>query len=238
MPDTTCIPITQEKVRAELWMGTDLLLSKTPFIKSFNVGKARGQLTNTFNITFEMLAGTVFSQTDKIVIKAGVKGDLKTIFTGYIEATKSSPIFGKPSYFSILLSGRGVLSQLENKKFSRRLKSDGQGMFCLIKSGGKNRPSKGTSLDRGKSSGNTTVMFPTPDPASSTGGGSAGGGEHSQLNVYNAPGTNQAAGGIAARVAGRPVGGSEDDAQGGGLGIHTHESNDQGGPAFGVYSAD
>lgn len=234
----TCIPITQEKIRAELWMGTELMLSKTPFIKSFNVGKARGQLTNTFNITFEMLAGTVFSHTEKIVIKAGIKGDLKTIFTGYIEATKSSPVFGKPSYFSVLLSGRGVLSQLENKKFSRRLKSDGQGMFCLITGGSANRPSKGTSLDRGKDAVNTTVVFPSPDPASKTGGGGAGGGEHSQLTVYNTAATNEAAGGIVARVAGRPVGGAEGDAQGGGLGVHTHESNDQGGPAFGVYSSD
>ena len=233
----SCIPITQEKVRAELWMGTELLLSKTPFIKSFNVGKSRGQLTNTFNITFEMQAGTVFSQTEKIVIKAGVKGDLKTIFTGYIEATKSSPVFGKPSYFSVLLSGRGVLSSLENKKFSRRLKSDGQGMFCLITGGASNRPKDYNSLSRTRDSGNHTVTWPSPNPAASVGGGGGGAGEHSQYTVYNSAATNQAAGGIAALVAGRPTGGSEGDAQDG-LGVHTHESNDQGGPAFGVYSSD
>lgn len=211
-------------------MGTTLL-AKTPFIKSFDVNRARGQLTGTFNVTFEMIAGTPFPLGQQLKIKAGIKGNLKTVFTGFIESTKASPAFGKPSYFSILLSGRGVLSQLENKKFSRRLKSDGQGMFCLITGGSANRPNSYNTLAGQKNSGNQTAIAPGPSPAST--------GEHSQYTVYNSGATNQAAGGIAGRVAGRPQGsGSEDGGTGGGLTTHTHESIEQGGPSFGVYSSD
>lgn len=226
-----CIPITEEKIRAELWLGDSTLLAKTPFISDFTVSKSRGQLTDTCSITFEMIAGTSFSAGQRLSIKAGTKGNLKTIFTGSIVSTKVSPSFGKPSYFSINLGAEGVLSALENKKFSRRLKSDGQGMFCLIQSGSANRPSSVTSLSRQHSSGNRTTVNSSPNPATL-------GGEHSQLTQYSSAGALFSEGGAAARLAGKPSGSPDANTGSGGLGVHTHENEDQGGPAFGVYSAD
>jgi hypothetical protein len=229
----SCIPITQEQIRAEVWMG-DTLLAKTPFINSFNVSKGRGQLSGTFNVTFEMIAGTQFPIGQRLVIKAGTKGNLKSIYTGFIETTKISPAHAKPSYFSVNLGGQGVLSQLENKKFTRRLKSDGQGMFCLITGGSSNRPSSVMSLDRTHSSGNRTATNLSPNPAT-------GGGEQSQWTKYvGGAGEGGATGSAASRLATKPSGGPDANAgsSGSGLGVHTHEDLDNGGPAFGVYSAD
>ena len=229
----TCIPITEEKIRAELWLGdqgSGTRLAKTPFISDFTVSKSRGQLTDTCSVTFEMIAGTPFTTGQGLSIKAGTKGNLKTIFTGSIISTKVSPSFGKPSYFSINLGAEGILAELENKKFSRRLKSDGQGMFCLITGGSANRPDSATSLDRRHSSGNRTIANTSPNPA-------VQGGEHSQLTRFGSAGSQHAEGGPASRLAGEPST-SKDANSGSGGGIHTHESNDEGGPAFGVYSAD
>ncbi len=227
----SCIPITEEKIRAELWLGDTTLLAKTPFISDFTVSKSRGQLTDTCSITFEMIAGTPFTSGQRLTIKAGTKDNLKTIFTGSIVNTKVSPSFGKPSYFSINLGAEGILSELENKKFSRRLKSDGQGLFCLIQGGSANRPSSVTSLDRQHSSGNRTAVNSSPNPATL-------GGEHSQLTQYASSGAKHAEGGAASRLAGKPSTSQDANSGGGGLGVHTHENEEQGGPAFGVYSAD
>lgn len=229
-----CIPITEEKIRAELWMGDSLLLAKTPFISDFSVTKSRGQLTDTCSITFEMLAGTQFAIGEMITVKAGIRGNLKTIYTGSIVSTKVSPAFGKPSYFVFNLGSEGILAELENKNFSRRLKSDGQGMYCLINSGPTNRPQHVSSIDRTHSSGNRTSVGPSPNPAS-------GGGEHSQFTRFDSAGGKAAqglGGSVATRLAGQQKGSLDAQTAGGGLGVHTHENEDQGGPAFGVYSAD
>jgi hypothetical protein len=223
-----CTTIDREEVRAEVWMGT-ALLAKTPFIKSFNVSKSRNQLTNTFNITFEMIAGTAFPLLSPLEIKAGTKGNLKTIFTGLIESTTAQPAFGKPSYFSITLGGRGVLSGLENKKFSRRLKSDGQGLFCLITGGSKNRPQSYYNLDKRIVSGNHTSIVGSPNPARTEG-------ENSPYVKFPDSGANQATGGLPSEIANRPSGGGE--GTGDAFRTHTHENMDEGGPAFATYSSD
>jgi hypothetical protein len=226
----SCIPITQEQIRAEIYLGEMFLLAKTPFVTNFNVSKSRGQLTGTCSVTVEIIAGTPLPTGEKLRIKAGTKGNLKSIFTGFVVSTKVSPVFGKPSYFSVTFAGEGIFSQLENKKFSRRLKSDGQGMFCLITGGSANRPSAVTSLDRTHASGNRVAVNSNPNPATL-------GGEHSQLTQYVSAGTKHVQGGQASRLAGRPSRGDESTG-GGGLDVHSHTSMDTGGPAFGVYSAD
>lgn len=227
---SACVPITLEEIRGEVWMGTTLL-AKTPALKSFNVGKSRGQISNTFNATFDMLAGISFPLGEKIIIKAGTKNNLQVIFTGFIESTNVQPSYGKPSYLSVTLAGQGVLSQLANKKFSRRLKASGQGLFCLITGGSANRPAAYYSGDKSKSSGNTTTLNPLPDPAR------RGGGEHSPLVTHkDNHSSTGASGGRASDLAGYPSGTGEEGNTG--LTTHTHESTEQGGPAFAVYSSD
>lgn len=225
-----CVPITQEKIRGEVWMGTTIL-ARTPFVKSFNVSASRSQASNTFSVTFEMIAGLSFPIGEKLVIKAGTKGNVKTIFTGFIEGTTVQPSFGKPSYFSVTLSGRGVLSLLEDKKFSRRLKADGQGLFCTITGGALNRPKSYYNLDKPVTSGNQTTLSRSPNPAS------RGTGENSGYVVHNdARSGGGATGGKVSDLAGQPTG--SDASTSDGLTTHTHESLEQGGPAFAVYSTD
>lgn len=225
-----CVPVTNEKIRAEILMG-NTVLARTPFVSSFNVNESRTQESLTFSVTFEMIGGTPFPLGEKLVIRAGTKGNLKTIMTGTIESTTAQPSFGKPNYFSVTLGGRGVLSALSNKTFSRRLKSAGQGIFCLITGGSANRPSGFHTLDKNVASGNHQAPVTHPNPAKKTG-------EHSPFIVYQESSNNQAAGGLVGRLAGRPTGADEGTGGGGGFRPHTHENLDEGGPAFGTYSVD
>lgn len=223
----SCLPVTSEKIRAELWMGPTLV-TKTPFIKSFSVNKSRNQTSNTFNVSFELLAGFSFPLGEMLTIKAGTRGNLKSIFTGMIEGTSVQPAFGKPSYLSVSLNGRGVLSKLENKRFSRRLRADGQGLYCMI-TGSVNRPSTLVSIDNKVSAGNRTIKTDSPNPAAR--------GENSPLIIYSNTKASPASGGTLRDVAGRTSGGGG-TGSGGDFRPHTHEDLDSGGPAFGVYSSD
>lgn len=224
-----CISVTKERIRAEILMG-DTVITKTPFIKSFNVSKSREQVSNTFNVTFEVLASQFFPVQSEIKIKSGIQGSLKTIFTGVVERTSSKPTLGKPSFYLVTLQGRGVLSTLENKKFSRRLKADGQGLFCTITGGPANRPDRYYSLDKNVSSGNHTYIWKSPNPSKKEG-------ENSPLIQHRNTLDNTSAGGLAGAIAGKPTGGTRQGGDGG-LVEHTHEDRDEGGPGFGVFAAD
>jgi hypothetical protein len=225
-----CTPIPQERIRAELWFG-NTRIAKTPYILSFNVTKARSQISDTFSMQLEVLAVTSFPLGQNLQIRAGIRGNLKTIFTGVIKQTRIDPAFGKPSYFKMSISGSGVLSQLEGKKFSRRLRSAGQGMYCMITSGG-DRVDAYYSLDGSKlGSGNKEFIGPSLSPSKSTGG------ENTPVILYNAHapggGTQSRLGSLVSDSSGTTSTQATD-----GLTIHTHESIEEGGPAFGVYSSE
>lgn len=227
----TCLPVTNEKVRAEVWMG-DTLIAQTPFVRNFNVQKSRGQVSNTFSVVLEVLAGTQFQQGEKLQIRAGTRGNLKAIFTGSIESTKVSPSIGKPSYYLLTWGGRGVLSELENKTFSRRLQNTGQGMFCLITSGPTNAVDRFYSPDKTVKSGNHTVVYPSPSPSKKKG-------EHSPLIIHQSDRQRVSEGGEIGRIAEKPSGASDlGTGSGDGFREHTHEDLTEGGPAFGVFSSD
>lgn len=226
----TCIPLVEEKIRAEFWMGTSLI-AKTPYIVSFNVEKNRKSITDTFTIIIEILANVAFPLRENVSIKAGTRGNLREIFTGKIEQTRAEPAFGKPSYKRMSISGRGVLSELEGKRFSRRLRTDGQGMFCLITQGPNNRPDAWYSLDGTKNVGERQMILQSPSPTKMMPG------ENSPLIIKDATQGQSAAGGeIGAMATEIKSGGKPNNNDG--LTIHTHESLDQGGPAYGVYSAE
>jgi hypothetical protein len=227
----TCIPITEEKVRAEVYLGAQLL-AKTPFVLNFTVNKSRTQLSTTASVTLELLAGTSFPLGEQLKIKAGLRGSLKDIFAGEINTTRVDPSFGKPSYYKLTMTASGVLSKLEGKKFSRRLRSDGQGMFCLITGAGGPRPDAYYSLDAPKKAGNGERIATTPDPSR------YGSGEQSGLVIYNRGQGTAGAGGTAIDYARQPAATSTGNAGSGDFKVHDHSDLDNGGPAWGVYSAD
>lgn len=226
-----CVPITEEKIRAEFWMG-DTLIAKTPYILSFNVNKSRTQTSNTFSITMELLAGITFPLGENIRIRAGVRGNLQDIFSGKIEQTRVEPSFGKPSYFRVSLSGSGVLADLEGKTFTRRLRTDGQGLYCLITGGPSNRPDAYNSLDVRKDSGNRQWLGASFDPLKQFSAA-----EHSPL-IVNSGAVGGKGGATNIGAAATEPKDSQSRTTGTGFRVHTHESLDEGGPAFGTYSAD
>ena len=223
-----CLAVTKEKIRAEVLLGTQVI-ARTPFVKSFNVQKARTQISSTFSLVAEIPAAIQFQLGEKISIRAGLRGNLKTIFTGNIDNLSPSPALGKPSYYTIRMSGGGVLSELENKTFSRRLQSTGQGLFCLITGGPSNAADKYYVPDKPVKSGNHTFVNDSPNPVK---------GQNSGLVVHNSSPNQASTGGILGHVAERPGGGAEVGAGGGSFVDHEHKDIGDGGPAFGVYSAD
>lgn len=225
----SCLTVTEEKIRAIVSLGG--VEFRTPYVKSFNVNKSRGQISSTFNVTLEVLAGTSFSLGQPVVIRAGLRGREKKIFTGVVEGTSVRPVHGKPSYFSLTVQGGGVLSVLEGKTFSRRLSSTGQGLFCMISSGPEKHAEKFYSLSKEVSSGNHTTIASSPSPAK-------GDGEQSPLVIHNSGLSSKADGGIAGQIAGKPSSGGQEGTGGEAFRNHTHEDLTEGGPAFAVYSAD
>lgn len=225
-----CVPITNEQIRAEVWFG-QTLIAKTPYVLSFNVTKSRTSTSNTFTVQLELMGGLSFPLGEKLTIKAGIRDNLKNIFTGVVKQTRVEPSLGKPSYYKLTLSGEGVLAELTGKKFTRRLRTDGQGLYCLITGGPSNRPDAFYSLDGKKEAGNKQFLSPSYDPTKT---GRAG--ENSPL-IVNSNNTNAIGGGTAAGgIAVEPKDGGQK--QDGGLDIHDHADMTKGGPAFGTYSSD
>jgi len=219
----TCLGIRTEKIRATIELSGVTI--KTPYVKAFNVDKARQRLATNFSATVEIPASSSFVAGADIVIYAGERGNEQKIFTGMVKSITTQPSFDKAGYFVLSISGTDKLGDLEGRTFSRRLKSDGFSLFVSIDSGPANRPTRGVSIDKKIWGGQHTMTSFKPDPR--------GASEHSKVKKMPKRGANKH--GKYAR-AGKP-----DDwrqGQGSGLSVHDHSTMDKGGPAFGVYSAD
>ena len=119
--------IERVKIGAEIRIGT--LVIRTPYILSFNVNRARGQIS-TFSASVKVshtdISGTIAG--DKIEIyagessggAAGSRGSSKRIFSGIIRKATMTPCFNDPMYVILNLSGADILSLLQGKKFTRR----------------------------------------------------------------------------------------------------------------------
>lgn len=108
--------ISQVKCRAQITIAGVTI--DTPYVQSFNVKKQRGQVSS-FDATLKVSAGEEFSAGD-VIIRAGTKGNLKTIFKGICKQAKISPCFDDPNYYILSISGTDHLSLLEGKKYTRR----------------------------------------------------------------------------------------------------------------------
>lgn len=109
--------LTRVKVRASIVGGG--ISAQTPFVKSFNVRKTRGQ-AGSFSCSVKVPADSVGSLRGQIQIMAGSPTANNLIFTGVITKATISPAFDDPSYVIINMSGTDVLKTLEHKKYTRR----------------------------------------------------------------------------------------------------------------------
>lgn len=135
--------ITTVPIRATVTIGS--LSVSTPFVLSFTVRKARGQI-NTFDASLKVghdkISGPVSGGS--VSIKAGSKGKINQIFTGIVRNAKMTPCWDDPNYVILSISGNDTLSLLQGKKYTRRCRAS-LGQFCVI-----------TSARRGLKSGKFT----------------------------------------------------------------------------------
>ena len=117
--------IEKQKVRAKVEFGN--ITVETPNVVSFSVTRARNQMSANFSASVRIGYTEIDSSTEllaeTIVIKAGLKYNLNTIFTGKIEKCVVNPVRTDASKVILNLSGRDVLSVLEGQKINRRLKT-------------------------------------------------------------------------------------------------------------------
>jgi len=114
--------VLYQKIRAKITFGN--IIVETPYVVSFNVRKARGQMAATFSASIKVPADTFSGKNggesvgSAITIEAGAP-ELKKIFTGRIFKVVTNPIFTDSSLVMVNLSGRDVLSLLEGQKVTR-----------------------------------------------------------------------------------------------------------------------
>jgi len=117
--------IEKQKVRARIELGS--ITAETPDVVSFSVTRARNQMTANFSASIRIGYTEIDSSTallaETIVIKAGLKNNLRTIFTGKIEKCVVNPVRVDASKVMLNISGRDVLAVLEGQKINRRLKT-------------------------------------------------------------------------------------------------------------------
>ena len=113
--------IKGQKIRAEITMGGIKVV--TPNVVSFSVRRARNQMAATFSASLKLPHTIATDVGADIVIRAGVSGGLKTIFTGTVEKSTINPIRTDASMVMLNISGRDVLGVLEGQKINRRVKT-------------------------------------------------------------------------------------------------------------------
>ena len=231
---TDCGSVELEPIRARVVIN-DALTIETPYVKSFSVNKSRTSNVGTFSISIEVPSnvsfGTPTGSGGKVQIFAGSKDNYISkgpIFTGKIRTLRPNPTPGKPNYFTISLSGDDALANLQNKKFSRRIPTDGPGLFVTITGAASSRPSSMTwSVDgrAGKAGGGS---FTSSKPGLTDRKQHNSLTHHRDYNKGTSDWVNK--GGVT------PVPEPGSGSGGSGLNVHDHSTMSLGGPAFGVYS--
>ncbi len=108
-------------VRATVRVGG--LSVSTPFVTSFNVNRSRGQVS-TFSATLKVHYSHISNAVGgDITISAGPAGAETKIFTGICRSSNVTPCRDDPAYVLLTISGNDILSELKNKKITRRCKS-------------------------------------------------------------------------------------------------------------------
>jgi hypothetical protein len=117
--------LEKQRVRAKITIGSEEI--ETPNVVSFRVSRARGQMSASFSATvrvdYDLLAGTSDWLAEEIVIEAGEKPFLKTVFTGIIYKVAVNPIRTDASKVMLSLSGRDKMSIMEGQKVNRRVRT-------------------------------------------------------------------------------------------------------------------
>jgi hypothetical protein len=131
--------IRQEQIRAIIEIA-NLFTVETPYVRSFNISKQRGNIISTFSATIEILVSDLLEVVDQsldlagrtLTITAGLRDQEELLFTGEIRSVQVNPSWEKPEYFILNIGGRDVMGRLEGKRYSRRVKWDSAGVWAKI----------------------------------------------------------------------------------------------------------
>ena len=157
------MPIERVKIRAKISIGG--LTVETPFIQSFNVRRARGQIASfdaALKVSHDEINGNITGE--QVVVEAGTKSRRNKIFSGIVRQAKITPVFDDPKYVVLSISGADVLSLLNGKKYTRRCKAT---KACWVSITGVNR--RGLKSGKFKYKKEDTIFLSKDDPTSSTG---------------------------------------------------------------------
>lgn len=122
--------ITREEIRAEIDIAG--ITFETPDVKSFSVSRSRQSLSANFSASIEVSPNDFTAAGGDVVIRAGIKGSLKTIFTGVIKSASAKPSWDDSSKVILSISGNDRMYLLDDKKFSRRALNDGLAPWASI----------------------------------------------------------------------------------------------------------
>ena len=116
--------IDQVRVRASVSIGSSMTVV-TPYILSFAVNKARGQIGN-FSAKLKVTGASISSVAlnSCVSIKAGEGSPSNTIFGGLLKKVSISPCWDDPMYVVMDISGEDYISLLQGKKYTRRVTAD------------------------------------------------------------------------------------------------------------------
>lgn len=113
--------ITEQHIRARVTIGSTLTV-ETPYVVSFSVRKARGQMCGTFNASLKVPVIQMSDILNSVVtIYAGVGSASNIIFTGYTYKSVINPIRTDSSLVMLNISGKDTLCKLEGQKINRRV---------------------------------------------------------------------------------------------------------------------
>ncbi len=121
--------IDMVKIRARIVLGNIVALTPTSssvrsVVRSFNVTKARGQVSSfsaVLKVPHDDARDNIVGSN--IEIYAGEGSPNIKIFTGMVKQARISPCWDDPYYVDLSISGVDRLFHLQNKKFTRRCRS-------------------------------------------------------------------------------------------------------------------
>ena len=125
------VQMSEVKIRAKVIFGGTTI--ETPYIRSFSVNRARGQLSATFSASLRVPAGTsIDGISSEVVISAGRDSPTNTIFTGYVHNITISPSREDSSFVIVDISGQDAMHRLQGQRYTRRISAIALSRFGAI----------------------------------------------------------------------------------------------------------
>jgi hypothetical protein len=118
-------------VRGKVVIGDTVL--ETPYVKAFTVTRQRGVLWASASVTLEL--PTSFGNTasgDNMKLYAIVDGEVKLLFTGYVETLDITPSMSKYGGVLVNMTAYDKLYKLRLLKVNRRIQTSPGDVWCSI----------------------------------------------------------------------------------------------------------